>query len=134
MILDTNYLGALKDQHAGALSKAVELEASGEPLRVPTIVGYELFISVGKTGQQRFKEKDRRAYRRLTASKPKVELTEALATRAGVLEGEHQRSDEKPNLGPGNAVVAATALHFDEPVISDDRGFDTVDGVARVGF
>jgi len=134
MILDTNYLGALKDQHPGALSKATELEVSGEPLRIPTVVGYELFISVGKTTQERFKRKDRQAYRRLTASKPKVELSEQIATRAGVLEGEHQRSTEKPNLGPGDAVVAATALLYDEPVVSDDRDFDSVDGVNRIGY
>jgi predicted nucleic acid-binding protein len=134
MILDTNYLGALKDQQAGALSKAKELEASGEPLRVPTIVGYELFISVGKTTKQVYKEKDRRAYRRLTSSKPKAELTEQIAMRAGILEGQHQRSDEKPNLGAGDAVVAATALSYDEPVVSDDGDFDTVDEVVRVGY
>ncbi|MDZ7747242.1 MAG: PIN domain-containing protein [Halobacteriales archaeon] len=134
MILDTNFLGALKDQHPGALQKSHELELSGEPLRIPTIVSYELFISVGKTGVKKYKQKDRRAYRRLTSSKPKVEITEEIATRAGILEGEHQRSDSKPTLGPGDAIVAATARHYDEPVVSDDGDFDDVDGVERIEY
>ena len=134
MILDTNFLGALKDQPPGARLKAQELEVSNEPLRVPTIVGYELFISVGKTGQEQCKQQDKQAYQRLTSSKPKAELTEVIATQAGILEGEHQRSDSKPTLGPGDAIVAATARHYDEPVISDDCDFDHVDGIERIGY
>ena len=134
MILDTNFLGALKDQHPGARLKAQELELSAEPLRVPTIVAYELFISVRKTGDDVYRQQDRQAYRRLTASKPKAELTEAIATQAGILEGDHQRSDSKPNLGGGDAIIAATAQQYDEPVVSDDTDFDHVDGIERVGY
>lgn len=134
MILDTNFLGALKDQQPAALSTAGELEGSGVPLRVPTAVWFELFIPVGHTTQQRYKTKDQRAYRRLLASKPTVELTRSIAKRAGVLEGTHRRSDSKPKLGPVDAIVASTALELDEPVVSDDDDFDSVDGLERVGY
>lgn len=134
MILDTNFLGALKDQHSGARSKAAELEASGVPLRVPTIVWFELFIPVGHTTEERYKLEDQHAYRRLIASKPTVDLTQSIAKRAGVLEGAHRRSDSKPNLGPADAIVASTALEVNEPIVSDDTDFDDVDGLTRVGY
>lgn len=134
MILDTNFLGALKDQDPGARSRAEKLENSGLPLRVPTIVWFELFIPVGHTTQERHQVADQQAYRRLVASKPMVELTRSIAKRAGVLEGAHRRSDSKPNLGPADAIVASTALEIDEPVVSDDEDFDHVDGLTRVGY
>ena len=134
MILDTNFLGALKDQNSGARSKADELEASDVPLRVPTVVWFELFIPVGHTSQQRYKIKDQQAYRRLIANKPTVELTRSIAKRAGVLEGEHRQSNDKLKLGPADAIVASTALELNEPVVSDDGDFDDVDGLARVGY
>lgn len=134
MILDTNFLGALKGQDAGALETADELEDAGVPLRVPTVVWFELFIPVGHTTQEHHRVADQRAYRRLIASKPTVDLTRSIAKRAGVLEGTHRRSDEKPDLGPADAIVASTALEIDEPIVSDDRDFDAVDGVNRVGY
>jgi predicted nucleic acid-binding protein len=134
MILDTNFLGALKDQDEGALEKAGELEASGVPLRVPTVVWFELFIPIGHTTRRQYKISDQQAYRRLLASKPTVDLTKSIATRAGVLEGTHRRSDSKPNLGPVDAIVASTGLEKNEPVVSDDRDFDAVDGLRRVGY
>jgi len=134
VILDTNFLGALKDQDPGALEKAAELEESGVPLRVPTSVWFELFVPIGHTTSEEYEITDQRAYRRLLASKPTVDLTESIATRAGVLEGTHRRSDSKPTLGPADAIVASTALEANEPVVSDDSDFDTVDGLQRVGY
>ncbi|WP_276258055.1 PIN domain-containing protein [Haloglomus litoreum] len=134
MILDTNFLGALKDRHPGALAKAEELETSGVPLRVPTIVWFELFIPVGHTNRQQYRLEDQRAYRRLISSRPTVDLTQSIAKRAGVLEGTHRRSDSKPALGPADAIVASTALEVNEPVVSDDDDFDHVDGLTRVGY
>jgi predicted nucleic acid-binding protein len=93
-----------------------------------------MFISIGHTEQRRYKIGDQQAYRRLLASKPTVDLTRSIATRAGVLEGEHRRNDSKPNLGPVDAIVASTALEKNEPVVSDDRDFDSVDGLRRIGY
>lgn len=134
MILDTNFIGALKDQDPGARSKAEELEGSGVPLRVPTVVWFELFIPVGHTNQERYRLEDQHAYRQLVSSKPTVDLTRSIAKRAGVLEGTHRRSDGKPDLGPADAIVASTALEVNEPVVSDDTDFDHVDGLTRIGY
>jgi predicted nucleic acid-binding protein len=129
MILDTSFLGDLKSQDSNAKQKAIELELSGKPLRIPSIVFYELFISIGKTSITKYKILDQRAYKKLSASKPTVELSEEIANRAGIIEGVHQRSNDKPELGAGDAIVAATGLQFQEPVVANDGDFGRVEGL-----
>jgi len=127
MILDTNFLIELDAGSEEATALARELEDDGVPLRVPTIVTFEWFISVGKGSAA---DANRRAFRRLVSDKPTVELTDSIARRAGELEGVHQGSDSKVRLGYGDAIVAATALEFDEPVVTTDADFEEVEGLA----
>ena len=63
------------------------------------------------------------------ANNPIVDLDSNIARRAGALEGHHLTSDSKPTLGPGDATVAATGLVFNEPVVTNDGGFESVDGL-----
>lgn len=126
MILDTNYLIALRDDEEGAKAKATELEASGLPLRLPSIVIWEIYFGVG-AGTDTIP--NQRAYEKLTANKPIVPLDGNLARRAGVLMGTHRASDAKPNLDPGDSIVAATGLKYDESVLTDDGDFESVDGL-----
>lgn len=58
-----------------------------------------------------------------------MELTDSIARRAGELEGIHQDSDTKARLGYGDAIVAATALEYEEPVVTTDADFKAVDGL-----
>jgi predicted nucleic acid-binding protein len=126
MILDTDFLIELDAESEAALSHARQLENDSVSLRVPTIVTFEWFISVGKGSQA---EANRRAFRRLVSGKPVVELTDSIARRAGELEGVHQRDDSKVRLGYGDAIVAATAIEYDEPVVTTDSDFSAVDGL-----
>ncbi len=87
----------------------------------------ELYVSVGAGGDP---NENARAYDALVANKPVVPLDENIARRAGVLEGEHLTSDSKPTLGPGDAIVAATGLVHNEPVVTNDTDFETVDGLS----
>ncbi|UPM43495.1 hypothetical protein [Halocatena salina] len=43
--------------------------------------------------------------------------------------GTHRASNTKPNLNSENAIVAATGLKYDEPVVTDESDFETVDGL-----
>jgi predicted nucleic acid-binding protein len=70
-----------------------------------------------------------RDYEALVENKPVVELDESISRRAGMLEGKHLSSASKPNLGPGDAIVAATGLTLNEAVVTNDRGFETVEGL-----
>ncbi|QPV63105.1 PIN domain-containing protein [Halosimplex litoreum] len=126
MILDTDFLIELDAGSDRALAHARELEDGGVPLRIPTIVTFEWFISVGKGSAA---EANRRAFRRLVSGKPTVELTDSIGRRAGELEGVHQGSDSKVRLGHGDAIVAATAMELDEPVVTTDADFEEIDGL-----
>jgi predicted nucleic acid-binding protein len=52
-----------------------------------------------------------------------------LTGRAGALESQHMGSDAKPDLGPGDAIVAATGLTMDEAVVTSNGDFGAVDGL-----
>ena len=54
-------------------------------------------------------------------NKPLVGIDENLARRAGVIEGVHYASNEKPQLGPADALITATGLQFNEAVVSTDE-------------
>jgi len=130
MILDTDFLIAL-DEGTDAREKALELETTDVPLRVPAIVLQELYVAVGAGGNA---NENARKFEALIANKPIVDIDANIARRAGVLEGQHLVSDSKPSLGPGDALVAATGLQFNEPVVSSDGDFETVDGLAVESF
>lgn len=127
MILDTDFLISLRRGDAGAVEKAAELEASGRPTRVPTAVIQELYVGVGAGSGA---DEDAREYEALLANEPVVALDENVARKAGRLEGEHLVSDAKPDLGPVDAIVAATGLTYSEPVLARDEDFERVDGLA----
>lgn len=130
MILDTDFLVAL-DEGDGAEEKALELETADVPLRVPTIVLQELSVAVGAGANA---NRNARKFEALIANKPIVDVGANIARRAGVLGGEHLVSDDRPTLGPGDALVAATGLQFNEPVVTADGDFETVDGLTVESF
>lgn len=127
MILDTDFFISLRAEDEGALELAAELEAAGVPTRVPTIVVEELYVGVGAGAST---AENARTYEALVANKPIIPLDERIARRAGTLEGEHLTSDSKPDLGPADAVVAATGLVYEEAVVTNDGDFEDVDGLA----
>jgi predicted nucleic acid-binding protein len=126
MILDTPFLIALRADHAGAVALARELESAGVPTRIPTVVVQELYVGVG-AGEN--PTENASAYESLVEHKPVVPLDENIARRAGTLEGHHLVADEKPTLGTGDAIVAATGLVANEAVVTDDEDFESVEGL-----
>jgi len=127
MILDTEFLISLRAEETAATDLAAELEAAGVPTRVPTVVIQELYVGVGAGIAS---EQNAQDYDALVANKPVVPLDKRIARHAGTLEGEHVVSDAKPNLGPGDAIVAATGLVYEEPVVTNDEDFKDIDGLA----
>lgn len=127
MILDTEFLISLRATDPGAIELATELEADSVPTRIPTVVVQELYVGVGAGDDA---TENVRAYEALVANKPIVDLDGNIARRAGVLEGQHLASDSKPTLGPSDAIVAATGLVYNEPVVTNDDDFNSVDGLA----
>ncbi len=127
MILDTSYIVALDDENPGALALSRRHDAAGVPQRLPSILLLELYIGVG-AGTQSYH--NARKYEELVGNLPVVGLDENIARRAGALEGIHQMHDDKSSLGVRDAVIAATGLVYNEPVVTDDTGdFGGVDGL-----
>lgn len=126
MILDTSYLIALRDDDQSAKVKSNELESTGLVLRLPSIVIWELYFGIGAGTDT---VPNQRAYEKLIAHKPVAPLDGDLARRAGILMGTHRASNTKPNLDPGDSIVAATGLKYDEPVVTNDSDFESVEGL-----
>lgn len=130
MIADTSYLIAIDNSDADARAFSRANENAGVPQRVPTISILKLYISVGLGSQPNL---NARSYEQLVENLPTVPLEENIARRAGVVLGAHRASDSKPNLGLGDAVVAATGLAYNEAVVTADVGdFSSVDGLEVV--
>lgn len=127
MILDTDFFISLREGDPDTVELATGLERSGQPTRVPTVVVQELYVGVGAGVDS---ADNATAYDALLVNEPVIPLDENIARNAGRLEGKHLQSDDKPNLGPIDAVVAATGLTYSEPVLSRDRDFQSIDGLA----
>lgn len=125
MILDTSFLIDLQNSVDAAATKARAIERTSQPRRVPHVVLYQLYIGVGKGAQS---EANRERIDRVLSSLPLEPTTAAIARRAGELEGELQRGDE--GVGSVDAIVGATALEYDEPVVTADVDhFERMPGV-----
>lgn len=126
MILDTEFFISLDEDDPDAEQLATELEASGVPLRVPTVVIHELYISVGLGSSPTLNVRTNEA---LVANKPIVDLDANIARRAGILEGTHRASDSKSTLGAVDAIIASTGLVYNEPVVTNDGDFQDVESL-----
>ncbi|MFB6160615.1 MAG: PIN domain-containing protein [Haloferacaceae archaeon] len=134
MILDTQYLGALADGRESARAKARDLTARQVPTRVPTAVIWEAYTGIGNAANGELAGRLRSGYEQLVASRGTVDLTPAVARRAGELNGEHTTSDRLAELDGADSIVAAHGLLLDEPVVSNDGDFQGVDGLEVVTF
>lgn len=127
MIFDTSFLIDLMNNADAAVEKAIEIEASTVPQRVPLLVIYELFTGVGKGSMP---DQERQKIQRVLSPRQIEGADEALARQAGLLDGELQAGHNGRAIGAVDALVAATGLRFDEPVVTrDPDDFDGIDGL-----
>jgi len=132
MILDTSYIIALDEQDPDAIALSRTHDAANLPQRLPATVLSELYVSVG-AGQH--PHDNVRVYEELIGNLPLIEIDENIARRAGAIQGEHLASDTKSTLGLADATIAATALVYNEPVVTDDvDDFGNVEGLDIVSW
>jgi len=126
MILDTNFIIDLDSRKQAARQKAREIERQNRPRRVPHPVIAELWVSVGFGGST---VQNKRRLRQTLRGLPRVGLTEQIAKRGGRIQGEAMANDPNGSgVGLEDAYIAATALEYDEPVVTDN----TTDFVNRI--
>lgn len=121
--LDTSFLVAIERRSPAALKVLREIEASAAPSRVPAAVWTE-YLS-GMTPAKRA-----RAVRTLEGSVTFEPFDRTLADEAARLQHELRRAGA--TLGWHDLQIATTALHYGEPVVSNDEAFDGVPGLERV--
>jgi len=129
MIVDTSFVLDVVDDVETAVAKERELDAESVPLVIPSMTVLELYIGVGKVANT---SRERQQVEAVLDSYPLVDMTPSISRRAGRLLGERMADadeGEGPGIGKGDAVIAATALERDEPVLAGDSHFGNVPGV-----
>ena len=125
MILDTSFLIDVMNGDAAALEKVDELEANGHTQKIPAMTLQELFIGVGASN---LPASERQKIEVIVESRPVLETTEAIARKAGRIDGELRREGERIDMG--DATIGATALQEEEPVVTGNHAhFERIDGV-----
>jgi len=126
MILDTSFIIDLDSRIPAARQKAAEIERQDRPRRVPQIAVAELWVSVGFGGET---VQNRTQLQQTLQGLPRADLTERIAKRGGRIQGEAMANDANGSgVGLEDALIAATALEYDEPVVTDN----TRDFVTRI--
>ncbi|UPV77236.1 PIN domain-containing protein (plasmid) [Halorussus limi] len=128
MIVDTIFVLDVIDGVEEAIEKERELEAAGVPLVIPAMTLLELYIGVGKVTNS---ARERQQVEAIFDIYPLVEMSPSISRRAGRLLGEQMNTGDGdgPGIGKGDAAIAATALERDEPILTADSHFETIDGV-----
>lgn len=123
-ILDTTFLVAFERREPSAMRRSEALRDGASPLRVPAAVWIEYLASFSHA-------KRPAAARTLESSVLFEPLTRDIADGAARLQQELFTSGVR--LPWHDLQVAATALHFNEPVVSNDAVFRRVPGVEVLG-
>lgn len=84
-ILETAFVVDVIDEDEGALEKVTEMEQADVVPKVPAMTLLELYIGVGLVARSQSKEQ---RVKRVIGSLPFVELTDAMAMKAGRITGE----------------------------------------------
>ena len=117
MILDTYFIIDIENNNPDAVEKAEELERKNVRQRIPALVIFELWVSVGKGNTP---EKNKRQIQRVLGSRPIEISTRSIAERAGKWEGEIQK-EYGSGIGPADSIIASIAVEYNEPVVTNDQ-------------
>lgn len=119
MIVDSSYVLDLLDGDREAFETGQRLMAGPTRLKIPTMTIVELFVGYGATGD----EDEAREIENALGGHPIVEMDELIARRAGTIAGQ-------TGLDFGDAVIGATAIQLDEPVLTRNvADFEKIDHV-----
>ncbi|GKZ12329.1 type II toxin-antitoxin system VapC family toxin [Haladaptatus sp. T7] len=125
MILDTSFLIDVMNSDSDALEKVDELESNGHAQKIPAMTLQELFIGIGASD---LPKSEREKIEAVIEPRPVLETTEAIARKAGLIDGTLRRDGNRIDIG--DATIGATALREDEPVVTgNSEHFERIDGI-----
>lgn len=123
MIVDTNVLIGLMQGDDRATEKVGALEDQHVPLALSSMTLFELYHSVERVHAP---EERRRNIEAVLDSKPTYPADGTVMKKAGRLDG--RLTDEGREIGIGDAIIAATALVHEEPVLTGNVAhFERID-------
>lgn len=125
VVLDANFLIALEKGNGKAMQRIEGLLTERQPLRVAAVAWVEYLAGV-PLGRRHAAQED---LDQTTSFEPFTRECAAVAVR---LQSELLKQGAR--LAHNDLQIAATALHYHEPLVSNDKGFDAVPGLARLGF
>ncbi|MBX9742747.1 MAG: type II toxin-antitoxin system VapC family toxin [Chthoniobacterales bacterium] len=130
MILDTNAISAMSYEVRRAEDKEIERvlqEASHPYLSVPVLAEYRYGL-INSRRQQSLET----WLGQLQSSWPVLVLDVLTAHHYGIIKNQLSK---KGRMIPVNDIwIAALALQHHLPILSEDRHFDAIDGVQRIGW
>lgn len=119
MIVDTSYLLDLLEGDRDAFRKGEQLHGDGVVFRLPAMTIAELFVGVSATGD----DDEARQIENILMGHQVIDMDERIARKAGWIMGQ-------TGLAPGDAIIGATAVLRDEPVLTADvDDFGRIDDV-----
>ncbi len=124
-VLDTTVLVDRTRKHPGAIAKVVGLQRQGSILRIPAMVWVEFLSPLAPHARAI-------ATKQLEGAARFEDFDRTLADEAARLQHEMDRAGLR--LAWTDLQIATTALHYNEPLISNDKGFDKVPGLLREGY
>lgn len=113
MLLDTSFLIDLMRGDEGAIETVRRMEADLVQQRLSAMTLFELFYGVARSDQP---EAERETVESVVSTKPIYPADNAVMRKAGRLAGELASAGTL--VGDGDAVIAATAIALDEPVLT----------------
>ncbi|MFB6158883.1 MAG: PIN domain-containing protein [Candidatus Nanohalobium sp.] len=115
MILDTNFLIDLLEDREDALEKLKELRNRKEPLMIPPGALYKLYTGLDS------KDKARTIENKLN----RAEMTPAVEKEAARIRKKLNRKGEP--IGSIDYLIAGTARHLNEKILTNDQHFNRVE-------
>ncbi len=115
-VVDTDFLIDLMMARPGAVAKLREMLETVEPLGLSTISLMQLHHGVARVGRP---DRERERIRRALAGFTPYPLTPEVATLAGEWDG--KLAAEGRRVDAADVIIAATAFHRREPVVTRNR-------------
>jgi len=126
VLLDTSFVEDVAREHPEAVTTADRLASEGVPERLSVVTLYELYWGVGYVDQP---EAERTRIDAVLSTKETYDVTPEIARKAGRIAGS-LAADGQPLNDPGDEIVGATGVVFDEPVLTGNADhFERIPGL-----
>ena len=127
MIIETSFILDLWNEKPEAMNKALEIDARGDPIYLPTPVLYELWEGVGRSGRPR---QEVTKIQNFVSGHEILPFSDADAREAGLLSGRLSHAGRM--MGTIDVQIAGMAKARGQPLLTADRRFRELSAEIRL--